>query len=68
MPVGPSPADGSLTYTFIETVSAIRVYDIVRAGGGALFLIGALIMVYNVWKTIVGAKPVDAPVVAPAAA
>jgi cbb3-type cytochrome oxidase subunit 1 len=27
-----------------------------------------LIMVYNVWKTVVGAKPVDAPILAPSAA
>ena len=26
----------------------------VRAGGGVMFLIGALIMVYNVWRTIRG--------------
>ena len=44
--------DGSLTYSFIETVSAIRIYDVVRAGGGAIFLAGALIMFYNVLMTI----------------
>jgi cbb3-type cytochrome c oxidase subunit I len=45
-------ADGSLTYTFAETVSAIRVYDMIRAGGGAIFLSGALVMFWNVAKTI----------------
>lgn len=44
--------DGSLTYTFIESVAAIRIYDIIRAGGGALFLLGALVMFYNVLMTI----------------
>jgi cytochrome c oxidase cbb3-type subunit I/II len=44
--------DGSLTYTFIESVSAIRVYDVVRAGGGALFLFGVFLMLVNVWQTI----------------
>lgn len=44
--------DGSLTYTFVETVAAIRVYDIIRASGGALYLLGALFMVYNVWMTV----------------
>ncbi len=44
--------DGSLTYTFIETVAAIRVYDILRALGGAVFLSGALIMFWNVIQTI----------------
>jgi cytochrome c oxidase cbb3-type subunit I/II len=45
-------ADGSLTFTFIETVAAIRVYDVIRAVGGAVFVSGALIMVYNVARTI----------------
>lgn len=44
--------DGSLVYTFIETVSAIRIYDVIRALGGAIFLSGAFIMVYNVLMTI----------------
>ena len=45
-------ADGSLTYSFIETVAAIRIYDILRACGGAVFLSGALIMFWNVIQTI----------------
>jgi cytochrome c oxidase cbb3-type subunit 1 len=45
-------ADGSLTYTFIETVAAIRIYDVIRAMGGAVFLSGTLLMVYNVARTI----------------
>jgi len=44
--------DGSLTYTFIETVAAIRVYDVLRAMGGAVFLSGALLMFWNVIQTI----------------
>ena len=44
--------DGSLTYTFIETVAAIRVYDILRAMGGGVFLSGALLMFWNVIQTI----------------
>jgi cytochrome c oxidase cbb3-type subunit 1 len=44
--------DGSLAYTFIETVSAIHVYDIIRAGGGAVFLSGVFVMFYNVIMTI----------------
>jgi cytochrome c oxidase cbb3-type subunit 1 len=44
--------DGSLTYTFIETVSAIRIYDVIRAFGGGLFLSGVFIMFYNVWMTM----------------
>jgi cytochrome c oxidase cbb3-type subunit I/II len=45
-------ADGSLAYTFIETVSAIRIYDVVRAGGGALYITGLVLMLVNVALTI----------------
>jgi cytochrome c oxidase cbb3-type subunit 1 len=44
--------DGSLAYTFIETVAAIHVYDVIRAAGGALFLSGVGVMFYNVAMTI----------------
>jgi cytochrome c oxidase cbb3-type subunit 1 len=44
--------DGTLTYSFVESVSASFPGYIVRFGGGTLFLIGMLIMAYNVWKTI----------------
>jgi len=44
--------DGSLAYTFIESVAAIHVYDVIRAIGGVCFFIGALIMFYNVIMTI----------------
>jgi len=43
---------GFLTYSFVEVVQAMHPYYIIRAVGGALFLIGALIMVWNIWKTI----------------
>ncbi len=44
--------DGSLTYTFIETVAAIHIYDVIRVVGGAVFLSGTLVMVYNLARTI----------------
>ena len=43
---------GFLEYSFIETVEAMHPFYVIRALGGALFLIGALIMAYNVWRTI----------------
>lgn len=46
---------GFLTYSFVETVQAMHPYYIIRAFGGALYLVGALIMVYNIYMTI-GAK------------
>jgi cytochrome c oxidase cbb3-type subunit 1 len=49
--------DGTLTYAFIESIKATYPYYIMRLGGGLLFLIGMFIMVYNVYKTLAGAKP-----------
>jgi cytochrome c oxidase cbb3-type subunit 1 len=43
---------GFLEYSFIETVAAMHPYYIIRALGGALFLIGALIMAFNLWMTV----------------
>jgi cytochrome c oxidase cbb3-type subunit 1 len=60
--------DGTLTYSFIETVEAMHPFYIIRFLGGALFLAGAIIMAWNIWRTIAGAKPVEAPVLVPAMA
>jgi len=43
---------GFLEYSFIETVEAMHPFYVIRAIGGALFLIGALLMALNVWWTI----------------
>jgi cytochrome c oxidase cbb3-type subunit 1 len=51
---------GFLTYSFVETVEAMHPFYIIRAIGGALFVIGSLIMAYNMWRTIRGDEPVDA--------
>jgi len=45
---------GFLQYSFIETVAAMHPYYVIRAFGGILFLLGALIMAYNFWRTIKG--------------
>ena len=50
---------GFLTYSFIETVEAMHWPYIIRATGGLLFVFGSLLMAWNVWKTVQGAKPVD---------
>jgi cytochrome c oxidase cbb3-type subunit I len=47
-------ADGYLVYSFVETVAAMFPMYVIRAAGGAMYLTGALIMVFNVWKTIAG--------------
>lgn len=45
---------GFLEYSFVETVMAMKPFYAIRVMGGVLYLAGALIMVYNVWKTIRG--------------
>jgi cytochrome c oxidase cbb3-type subunit I/II len=45
--------DGSLVYgNFLETVNEILPMYAMRAIGGTLYLIGMLVMVYNVYKTV----------------
>jgi cytochrome c oxidase cbb3-type subunit 1 len=51
---------GFLQYSFIETVEAMKPYYVIRAIGGLLFVVGALVMAYNVWRTVRGDEPVDA--------
>ncbi len=51
---------GFLQYAFIETVEAMHPYYVIRAAGGLLFLIGSLVMVYNLWRTIRGDVPAAA--------
>ncbi len=47
-------AFGFLEYSFVETVEAMHPYYIIRMTGGLLFLIGAFIMAYNLWRTAKG--------------
>jgi len=44
--------DGTLTYSFVESVEASHAGYVVRVMGGALFLLGMLLMAYNVFKTV----------------
>jgi cytochrome c oxidase cbb3-type subunit 1 len=60
--------DGTLTYSFVESVQAMHPYFIVRFLGGVFFLLGTIVMAWNIWKTIAGAKPATATIPAPAAA
>ncbi|MFA6310435.1 MAG: cytochrome-c oxidase, cbb3-type subunit I [Sterolibacterium sp.] len=60
--------DGTLTYSFVESVKSTYPFYTIRLVGGTLFLVGMLLMAYNVFKTIASGKAVDAPVLAPAAA
>jgi cytochrome c oxidase cbb3-type subunit 1 len=61
-------ADGTLTYSFVESVQAMHPYYIVRFLGGAVFLFGSIVMAWNLWKTIKGAQPAVGAIPEPAAA
>ena len=61
-------ADGTLTYSFVESVKATYPYYAIRLVGGLLFLAGMLIMVWNTWQTVRRGHAVDAPVQLPVAA
>jgi cytochrome c oxidase cbb3-type subunit 1 len=43
---------GFLEYSFVETVEAMHPFYVIRAMGGGLFLAGALLMAFNLWKTV----------------
>ena len=51
--------DGTLTYSFVESVKATFPYYVVRLVGGLLYLAGMLIMAYNMFKTVMDSKPAD---------
>jgi cytochrome c oxidase cbb3-type subunit 1 len=50
---------GTLAYSFIESVVAMRPYYIARAIGGLMFLAGAVVGCWNIWMTI--RMPAPAP-------
>ncbi len=49
-------ADGTLTYSFVESLEASYPFYFVRFLGGCLFLTGMLIMAYNVIRTVKASK------------
>jgi cytochrome c oxidase cbb3-type subunit I len=61
--------DGTLTYSFIESVERTYPFYYVRLLGGAMFLLGMFFMAYNTWKTAASgsAKEADDAIPAPAA-
>jgi cytochrome c oxidase cbb3-type subunit 1 len=44
--------DGTLTYSFVQSLEATWPYYIGRLFGGTMFFVGMLIMAYNAYKTI----------------
>jgi cytochrome c oxidase cbb3-type subunit I len=53
--------DGYLVNSFAETVAALHPMFVLRAFGGLLYLAGAIVMVWNVWATILGKQRAEAP-------
>jgi cytochrome c oxidase cbb3-type subunit 1 len=43
--------DGSLTYTFVESVKASYPFYVIRLVGGTMYLGGMCVMAWNVWMT-----------------
>jgi cytochrome c oxidase cbb3-type subunit I len=54
--------DGTLVYSFVESVKATFPYYVVRLLGGLLYLGGMLIMAWNVVMTVRRNRPAVAPV------
>ena len=61
-------ADGTLTYSFVESLEATYPYYGVRLLGGLLFFGGMLIMLYNVIRTIQSSKEAEVDLAIPAPA
>jgi cytochrome c oxidase cbb3-type subunit 1 len=51
--------DGTLTYSFAQTVQAMYPFYTIRLVGGSIFFLGMLIMAYNVWKTVAAGRVVN---------
>ena len=54
--------DGTLVYSFVESVKATYPFYVIRFSGGLLYLSGMLLMAWNVAMTIKGNRPAVARV------
>jgi cytochrome c oxidase cbb3-type subunit 1 len=59
-------ADGYLVNSFADAVAAIHPMYVLRCVGGLLYLIGAVFMTVNIWRTILGHRRDEAPRYTPA--
>ncbi|MBN8924342.1 MAG: cytochrome-c oxidase, cbb3-type subunit I [Rhodanobacter sp. 68-29] len=64
------PENGTLVYSFVESLNATKPYYLFRLGGGLIVLSGMLVMAWNVLRTFRQAAATTAPqpVLSPAAA
>ena len=49
--------DGTLAYSFVESVKGSYPFWTIRVIGGALFLFGMILMAYNMFKTLASGTP-----------
>ena len=61
-------ADGTLTYTFVESVKATYPFYVLRLLGGLLYLGGMVVMLWNTLKTVTNGRSVVVNIQAPVAA
>ncbi|MPN52524.1 Cbb3-type cytochrome c oxidase subunit CcoN1 [bioreactor metagenome] len=52
-------SDGTLTYTFVESVKATWPFYAIRLLGGLLYLGGMVVMAWNVWMTAISGRSVQ---------
>ncbi|GAB4476163.1 MAG: cytochrome-c oxidase, cbb3-type subunit I [Burkholderiaceae bacterium] len=57
--------DGTLTYSFVESVKATFPFYVIRLTGGLLYLGGMCLMAWNTFKTIAAGRAVEDAVPAP---
>jgi len=60
--------DGTLTYSFVESLHATYPYYLIRLGGGLLVLSGMGVMAWNTWRTWRAAPAIAPQPVLPVAA
>jgi cytochrome c oxidase cbb3-type subunit 1 len=54
--------DGTLVYSFVESVKATFPFYVIRLAGGVLYLSGMVLMAWNVFMTVRSGRVVEAPV------
>ena len=52
---------GFLANSFVETVAAKHIENVIRTLGGLMYLSGAVIMSYNLWRTVRLPNAVETP-------
>ncbi|RTL28997.1 MAG: cytochrome-c oxidase, cbb3-type subunit I [Burkholderiales bacterium] len=58
--------DGTLVYSFVESVKATYPFYVIRVAGGLLYLSGMILMLWNTIMTVMAGKPVNAAIPQPA--